>query len=51
MTEADVAEALAVKPEEWRAELPLIQEWFAKIGDQLPEALHTELATLTKNLG
>ena len=28
----DVAAALAVDVEEWQAEIPLIEEWFAKIG-------------------
>ena len=36
MTPEQVAKALAVDAEEWKAELPLIEEWFAKIGDKLP---------------
>ena len=34
----------------WRAELPLIEEWFAKIGDRLPEQLRAELEGLKARL-
>ncbi len=44
-------QVLAVKPEEWQAELPMIEEWFAKFGDRLPDALRTELETLRQQLG
>ncbi|MCI2422425.1 phosphoenolpyruvate carboxykinase (GTP) [Saccharopolyspora sp. K220] len=47
---AEVAAALAVDPDEWRAELPLIEEWFAKVGDKLPAALRDELAGLRHRL-
>ncbi|MGP4016596.1 phosphoenolpyruvate carboxykinase (GTP) [Saccharopolyspora sp. 5N708] len=47
---SDVAAALAVDPAEWRAELPLIEEWFAKVGDKLPVALRDELAGLRHRL-
>jgi len=43
--------ALAVDPEEWKAEIPLIEEWFAKFGDDLPSALRVELDTLKHRLG
>ena len=43
--------ALAVDPEEWRDEVPLIDEWFAKIGDKVPDALRIELDTLKSRLG
>jgi hypothetical protein len=43
-------EALALKPEEWRTELPLIEEWFAKIGDKVPTALTDELDALRHRL-
>ena len=48
---ADFAEALTFDAEEWRAELPLIQEWFDKIGDKVPSTLHDELAALRERLG
>jgi phosphoenolpyruvate carboxykinase (GTP) len=43
--------ALSVDPEEWKAELPGIQEWFEKFGDQLPTVLWTELDGLKARLG
>ena len=36
MTPEQVEQALRVDVEEWKAELPQIQEWFEKFGDQLP---------------
>ncbi|MGG5259214.1 phosphoenolpyruvate carboxykinase (GTP) [Phycicoccus avicenniae] len=51
MTEEQLAKALRVDPEDWRAELPLIEEWFARIGDKLPAALAAELATLEEHVG
>lgn len=50
MTEEALAAALAVDPEEWRAELPQIQEWFEKFGDDLPAVLWTELDGLRARL-
>jgi phosphoenolpyruvate carboxykinase (GTP) len=49
--QADLREALAVNPEEWRTELALIEEWFASIGDTLPRPLHDELYGLRQRLG
>ncbi len=43
--------ALAVDVDEWKAEVPLIEEWFAKIGDRVPTALRVELDTLKSRLG
>jgi phosphoenolpyruvate carboxykinase (GTP) len=51
ITADQLTEALAVDPEEWRAELPLIEEWFAKIGDKTPSTLLTELDGLKARLG
>ena len=42
--------ALVVDPDEWRAELPRIQEWFTTIGDRLPVGLRQELNQLTNRL-
>ncbi|WP_028851908.1 phosphoenolpyruvate carboxykinase (GTP) [Thermocrispum municipale] len=47
----DIEAALKVDPEEWKAEIPLIEEWFAKIGDKLPSSLRDELAALKQRLG
>jgi phosphoenolpyruvate carboxykinase (GTP) len=46
-----LAKALAFREDEWRAELPLIKEWFDKFGDSLPEQMAVELATLEQRLG
>ncbi len=46
----DVNAALAVTLDEWRAELPLIEQWFNKIGDALPTTLRDELTTLKHRL-
>ncbi|MFN8192331.1 MAG: phosphoenolpyruvate carboxykinase (GTP) [Nocardioidaceae bacterium] len=47
---ADVAKVLAVNTADWQAELPLIEEWFDKIGDTLPAILRTELDGLKARL-
>jgi phosphoenolpyruvate carboxykinase (GTP) len=41
---------LAVRPEEWAAEIPLIQEWFDRMGDKVPATLLTELDGLKARL-
>jgi len=51
MTDEQVRQALAVDPEEWTAEIPQIQEWFEKFGEQLPAVLWTELDGLKARLG
>ena len=51
LTDDELAQALAVDPEEWKAEIPQIQEWFEKFGDQLPAVLWTELDGLKARLG
>jgi phosphoenolpyruvate carboxykinase (GTP) len=48
---ADIEAALAVDVEEWKAEIPLIEEWFAKVGDNLPTSMRDELAALKQRLG
>jgi phosphoenolpyruvate carboxykinase (GTP) len=48
---ADLDRALAVDPEEWRAELGLIEEWFAGIGEKIPDTLRDELYSLRQRLG
>ncbi|NUS45056.1 MAG: phosphoenolpyruvate carboxykinase (GTP) [Mycobacteriaceae bacterium] len=47
---ADVDEALKVDVEEWRAELPLIEEWFEFIGDKLPSGIRDEFEALKQRL-
>jgi phosphoenolpyruvate carboxykinase (GTP) len=41
---------LAVDEDEWRAELPSIEEHYAQFGDRLPQTLHDELDELAKRL-
>ncbi|MDP9395582.1 MAG: phosphoenolpyruvate carboxykinase (GTP) [Actinomycetota bacterium] len=47
----DIAAALRVDAEEWRAEVPQISEWFEKFGNKLPTVLWTELDGLKARLG
>jgi phosphoenolpyruvate carboxykinase (GTP) len=48
---ADLDAVSSVDVEEWRSELPQIEEWFAKIGDQLPTGMRDELEALRLRLG
>ena len=48
--DTDVAEALAVNPEEWREELPQIEEWFAFLGEKLPTGVRDEFESLKQRL-
>jgi phosphoenolpyruvate carboxykinase (GTP) len=48
---ADVAAVLAVDPDEWRAEIPQVTEWFARFGDKMPGVLWAELDALKARLG
>jgi phosphoenolpyruvate carboxykinase (GTP) len=50
MNADELVAAVAVNPDEWRAELPLIEEWFDTIGDTVPTSLRDELAALTQRL-
>lgn len=50
LTHAHVEDAVRVDPEEWAAELASIEEWYARFGDSLPEALTSELAALKARL-
>jgi phosphoenolpyruvate carboxykinase (GTP) len=40
-----------VDPEEWRAQLPQVQQHFAKFGDRLPPELREQLEALESRLG
>ncbi|MFZ2015179.1 MAG: phosphoenolpyruvate carboxykinase (GTP) [Nocardioides sp.] len=50
LTEEEVRQALSVHRDEWRREIPQIQEWFEKFGDELPAVLWTELDSLKARL-
>jgi len=51
VTEEQLARALEVDVEEWKAEIPQITEWFDKFGETLPAVLWTELDGLKARLG
>jgi phosphoenolpyruvate carboxykinase (GTP) len=42
----DLAEVMAVNPDEWEREVPLIEEYFRTYGDRTPPALYAELEAL-----
>jgi phosphoenolpyruvate carboxykinase (GTP) len=46
----DVSTALAVNAAEWRAELPLIEEWLEFVGDKLPTGVKDEFEALKQRL-
>lgn len=48
---ADVDEALAVNADEWRNEIPSIEEWFEFVGDKLPSGVRDEFEALKERLG
>jgi phosphoenolpyruvate carboxykinase (GTP) len=48
--ERDLAELLRVDVEDWRAEIPSIEEHYAQFGDRVPEALRDQLHALEKRL-
>ncbi|WP_028934291.1 phosphoenolpyruvate carboxykinase (GTP) [Pseudonocardia spinosispora] len=48
---SDVAASLEVDVDEWKEELPLIEEWFAQIGDSLPSSMRDEFESLKQRLG
>jgi phosphoenolpyruvate carboxykinase (GTP) len=50
VTEDDLHTASTVDVAEWRAEVPLIEEWFDKIGPQVPSSLRDELSALRLRL-
>ncbi|WP_291084084.1 phosphoenolpyruvate carboxykinase (GTP) [Dietzia sp. UBA5065] len=47
----DVEAALAVDPEEWRRELPLIADWLEFCGPKVPAEVHEQFAALKERLG
>ena len=51
VTDEQLAAVLRVDADEWREEIPQIQEWFEKFGDDLPAVLWTELDGLKARLG
>jgi phosphoenolpyruvate carboxykinase (GTP) len=51
LTRERLEACLRVDPEEWKAEVPGITEWFDKFGDTLPTLLWAELDGLKARLG
>jgi phosphoenolpyruvate carboxykinase (GTP) len=51
VSEADVAEALAVNTDEWLGEIPSIEEWFDFVGEKLPTGIKDEFEALKQRLG
>ncbi|MGH8838889.1 MAG: phosphoenolpyruvate carboxykinase (GTP) [Jiangellaceae bacterium] len=51
LTAEELDECLRVDPDEWKAEIPAITEWFDKFGDKLPTLLWAELDGLKTRLG
>ncbi|MCL1934195.1 MAG: phosphoenolpyruvate carboxykinase (GTP) [Candidatus Azobacteroides sp.] len=51
MDEAKMAKVLAVSNDEWKAEVALIEEHYARFGSHLPKELSAELAGLKERLG
>ena len=47
----DMIELLRVDRDEWRAELPPIEEYFAQFGDRLPSAMTGQIEALRQRLG
>ena len=47
---ADVEEALRVDADEWRAEIPKIEEWFSFVGEKLPTGIKDEFEALKNRL-
>jgi phosphoenolpyruvate carboxykinase (GTP) len=50
LTDGHIAKASAVNAEDWKQELPLIEEWFKKFGDELPAELWAEYDGLKARL-
>lgn len=50
VSDADMAELLKVKKDEWLKEVASIKEHYAKYGDKLPEEMSAQLAALEKRL-
>jgi phosphoenolpyruvate carboxykinase (GTP) len=47
----ELEEILGVDPEQWRAEVPPIREFFEEFGDKLPRELAAQLDALEERLG
>jgi phosphoenolpyruvate carboxykinase (GTP) len=50
LSDAAVAALVAVDEDEWRREIPLIDEHYAVFGDRMPDELHDQLQDLEKRI-
>ncbi|MGQ0520793.1 MAG: phosphoenolpyruvate carboxykinase (GTP) [Actinomycetota bacterium] len=51
ISDADMAELLRVDEDEWKAEVPSIEEHYAQFGDHLPSSLRDQLDALAERVG
>ncbi|WP_136610413.1 phosphoenolpyruvate carboxykinase (GTP) [Sinomonas albida] len=51
MSAEEVNEAVRFDADEWRAELPSLEEWFDRFGGSLPESITAQLEGLKERLG
>jgi phosphoenolpyruvate carboxykinase (GTP) len=51
VTPEHMTELLRVDTEGWKAEVPLIREYYARFGDRLPAALDRQVDELEQRLG
>ncbi len=51
LTTDELELVLRVDPDEWKAEIPQVTDWFNKFGDKLPGVLWAELDALKARLG
>jgi phosphoenolpyruvate carboxykinase (GTP) len=51
VSDADMAELLRVDEDDWKAEVPSIEEHYAQFGDHLPAPLRDQLDALAKRVG
>jgi phosphoenolpyruvate carboxykinase (GTP) len=51
MDDGALQAAMNIDIEEWKAEIPMIEEWFATIGEKTPVTMLTELDGLKERLG
>ena len=50
ISEEEIAAALAVDPQEWEQELPSIDEWLQRLGDEVPEQIRAQRDALGERL-
>ena len=51
MDKAKMAKALEISNDDWKAEVALIEDHYARFGNHIPEELMTELNGLKNRLG